>query len=245
MLANALRTGRNLRAKLNLSSRSRRVKLAVTTGIVLVVGPSFFGVVASSYRPTDRALTKQARPRLQPRLADHPAPPVAILAPRNLTSTQARGVAILPALEAGERFHASLTPAEQARSTFPTDEAAWLDLMQGPSESRGGATFAAMTTDQRTAALELIETTLTLPGLNTDHAIDHLRAALTPPTTDPNAHRFTLLGRPGADAAWGWQIDTPHLVVTCFAAGDLVVVTPTARPESTQQLAAVAPSARP
>ena len=198
-------------------TRSRGKMLALTTGVTLVVAPSFFGAAAASRRPVgaDEATTKQDLAAREPAERPSPGP---------LVSVGAAGVATRPILMAAAAFAATLALDQHGRMDFPGDDAAWVDRLDGRSGSRPGLSLAALTGPQRDAARELIRASLAADGLPAAAGVEPIRRALA----DPGAvDHIALLGDPSADGAWGWQLDGPGLVVNYFVAGDRVVVTPT------------------
>lgn len=253
MRANAPRVGQIDGGKFRPWNRSRRQILATTLGILLIVGPSFLGALASSRPPVGRpdstaeathrenSLTKSRKLTT----ASAPAVPLPSTV-QPWCSVRATGVPTQPILRAAEHFYATLAPDQQARSSFPTDEAAWVDLTDLRSSSRGELAVLAMPPAQRVAALALVETTLNAQGLDATEGIAGLKAALGRHAGDFAGDRFTLLGRPQLDEPWGWQLDSPQFIINVFIAGDQVVVTPTALgAESANHLAAVASRTRP
>ena len=202
---------------------------------MLVVIPSVFGAHASTRRPHDAPpVAKAARPRpvavaTRPTSPTSPFVAVASETPgesdlAGLRSAQASGVATRPVLVAADAFFRSLPVTQQVRASVPVEALGTLDPLAPDTEARPGLRLDDLAGPGREALIELIEASLSAPGLSADEGVVRLRQVLAEPVA---VDHVTLLGTPHADAAWGWQLDGRHLSVTYLVAGDVVLVTPT------------------
>jgi Protein of unknown function (DUF3500) len=96
---------------------------------------------------------------------------------------------------------------------------------------RHGLFLENLTDDQRTAALRLVEQTLSVTGYRTARDIMRLNHTIGELTNDWDAfgeqvYFISIFGKPSPDEPWGWQIDGHHLNINCLIVGDQVVVTP-------------------
>jgi len=148
-----------------------------------------------------------------------------------LFGIHATGVSTAPVLTAAERFLASLTPPQRARTMFAVDDPEWRKWMNQHFYVRQGVSFQEMTDGQRSAAFGLLEASTSTRGLKLTRDIMRLNETLAELTND---HEFlgewlyfiTVMGKPSATEPWGFQLDGHHAIVNYFVLGDQVVMTP-------------------
>lgn len=132
---------------------------------------------------------------------------------------------------AAEKFIASLTGVQLARTMFPVDDLQWRKWMNQHFYTRQGISFQEMTEAQRDAAFSLMRASLSAKGFELTRNVMRLNETLAEMADE---HVFlgewlyyiTLMGRPSASEPWGWQLDGHHAIVNYFVLGDQVVMTP-------------------
>jgi hypothetical protein len=145
--------------------------------------------------------------------------------------THSTGVSTAAVRSAAERFLASLSQQQRARTMFAIDDPEWRKWMNQHFYVRQGVSFREMTGSQRDAAFGLLEVSLSARGLNLTRNIMRLNETLAELTND---HEFlgewlyfiTVMGKPSATEPWGFQLDGHHAIVNYFVLGDQVVMTP-------------------
>jgi len=150
---------------------------------------------------------------------------------RGLFPIQSTGVSTEPVRNAAERFLASLTGGQRARTMFPIDDPEWRKWMNQHFYVRQGVSLKEMTETQREAAFGLIAASLSARGMRLTRDIMRLNETLAELTNDheflgEQLYFFTVMGRPSASEPWGWQLDGHHAIVNYFVLGDQVVMTP-------------------
>lgn len=150
---------------------------------------------------------------------------------RGLFPIQSMGVSTEPVRNAAERFLASLTGTQRARTMFPIDDPEWRKWMNQHFYVRQGVSLKEMTGTQREAAFGLIAASLSARGMRLTRDIMRLNETLAELTNDheflgEQLYFFTVMGRPSASEPWGWQLDGHHAIVNYFVLGDQVVMTP-------------------
>lgn len=141
------------------------------------------------------------------------------------------GVSTEPVRNAAERFIASLTNEQLARTMFPVDDIEWRKWMNQHFYVRQGISFAEMTDAQRDAALGLMKVSLSTKGFDLTRNIMRLNETLAELAED---HVFLgewlyyiqIYGRPSATQPWGWKLEGHHAIINYFVLGDQVVMTP-------------------
>ncbi|HLH05765.1 MAG TPA: DUF3500 domain-containing protein [Terriglobales bacterium] len=141
------------------------------------------------------------------------------------------GVSAEPVRNAAEKFIASLTPVQLARTVFPVDDVEWRKWMNQHFYARQGVCFADMTEAQRQAAFGLIRASLSAKGFELTRNIMRLNETLAELSED---HVFLgewlyymqVYGRPSATEPWGWKLEGHHAIINYFVLGDQVVMTP-------------------
>jgi hypothetical protein len=148
-----------------------------------------------------------------------------------LFGIHATGVSTDSVRNAAERFLASLTAQQRAKTMFAVDDPEWRKWMNQHFYVRQGVSFQEMTDTQRSAAFGLLQASLSARGLRLTRDIMRLNETLAELTDD---HEFlgewlyfiTVMGKPSASEPWGFQLDGHHAIVNYFVLGDQVVMTP-------------------
>jgi Protein of unknown function (DUF3500) len=141
------------------------------------------------------------------------------------------GVSTEPVRNAAEKFLASLTGVQLARSMFDVDDIQWRKWMNQHFYVRQGTSFQEMTEAQRELAFNLMRTSLSGRGFELTRNVMRLNETLAELSED---HVFlgewlyfiSILGRPSATEPWGWQLSGHHAIINYFVLGDQVVMTP-------------------
>ncbi len=141
------------------------------------------------------------------------------------------GVSTEPVRNAAEKFIASLTNAQLARTMFPVDDIQWRKWMNQHFYVRQGISLAEMTDAQRDAAFGLMSASLSAKGLELTRNIMRLNETLAELAEDHVflgewLYWFTILGKPSVTEPWGWQLSGHHAIINYFVLGDQVVMTP-------------------
>ncbi|HEY4843988.1 MAG TPA: DUF3500 domain-containing protein [Terriglobales bacterium] len=141
------------------------------------------------------------------------------------------GVSTEPVRNGAEKFIATLSSVQLARTMFPVDDPQWRKWMNQHFYLRQGISFAEMTEPQRDAAFGLMRASLSAKGFDLTRNIMRLNETLAELAGD---HAFlgewlyyiTILGKPSASDPWGWQLSGHHAIINYFVLGDQVVMTP-------------------
>ena len=141
------------------------------------------------------------------------------------------GVATESVRNAAEKFIASLTTVQLARTMFPVNDIQWRKWMNQHFYVRQGISFQEMTDTQRDLAFGLMRASLSARGFEITRNVMRLNETLAELADD---HVFlgewlyfmTIMGRPSATEPWGWQLSGHHAIVNYFVLGDQVVMTP-------------------
>jgi hypothetical protein len=141
------------------------------------------------------------------------------------------GVSTEPVRNAAEKFIASLTNVQLARTMFPVDDVKWRKWMNQHFYARQGISFQEMTEAQRDLAFGLMRASISAKGFELTRNIMRLNETTAEMTND---HAFlgewlyflTIMGKPSATEPWGWQLDGHHAIINYFILGDQVVMTP-------------------
>jgi hypothetical protein len=96
---------------------------------------------------------------------------------------------------------------------------------------RRGLSLEEMDAEQKAAAWQLLQVSLSSKGLEQTRAIMRTEQTLLELNGEPirygeEKYYITMMGIPTADGPWGWQLDGHHLVINFFVLGDQVVMTP-------------------
>jgi hypothetical protein len=141
------------------------------------------------------------------------------------------GVATESVRNAAEKFIASLTTVQLARTMFPVDDIQWRKWMNQHFYVRQGISFQEMNDTQRDLAFGLMRASLSARGFEITRNVMRLNETLAELADD---HVFlgewlyfiTIMGRPSVAEPWGWQLSGHHAIVNYFVLGDQVVMTP-------------------
>lgn len=141
------------------------------------------------------------------------------------------GVSTEPVRNTAEKFIATLTNVQLARTMFPVDDVQWRKWMNQHFYARAGISFAEMTEAQRDAAFGLMHASLSAKGFELTRNVMRLNETLAEMVDE---HLFlgewlyfiTIMGKPSATEPWGWQLSGHHAIINYFVLGDQVVMTP-------------------
>jgi Protein of unknown function (DUF3500) len=141
------------------------------------------------------------------------------------------GVSTEPVRNAAEKFIATLSNVQLARTLFTVDDVQWQKWMNQHFYVRAGVSLQEMNEAQREAAFGLIRVSLSAKGLELARNIMRLNETLAELSNDhvflgEDLYFFTILGRPSATDPWGWQFSGHHAIINYFVLGDQVVMTP-------------------
>ena len=141
------------------------------------------------------------------------------------------GVSTEPVRAAAEKFIASLSGGQLARTLFPVDDPQWRKWMNQHFYVRQGTSFQEMTEAQRGAAFGLLRAALSVKGFELTRNIMRLNETLAELSGDhtflgEDLYYITILGRPSTAEPWGWQLQGHHNIINYFVLGDQVVMTP-------------------
>lgn len=152
----------------------------------------------------------------------------------NLYPIRKTGVSTEHIVDAAKSYLDLLSPAERIRSHFgiQSDEwRKWFNVDNG-IYVRQGLSLKEMSTPKKTAAMQLLEASLSEKGLQLSFDIMKTDATLSEINggkffLDEELYYITIMGIPSKTEPWGWQLDGHHLVINYFVMGDQVVMTPT------------------
>ncbi len=141
------------------------------------------------------------------------------------------GVSTEQVRNAAERFIATLTPLQLARTMYPVDDIEWRKWMNQHFYARQGVCFAEMTPAQRDAAFGLMSVSLSARGFELTRNIMRLNETLAELSDDHDflgewIYFIQIYGKPSATEPWGWKLEGHHAIVNYFVLGDQVVMTP-------------------
>lgn len=141
------------------------------------------------------------------------------------------GVSTEPVRNAAEKFIATLSNVQLARTLFAVDDVQWQKWMNQHFYVRAGVSLQEMTDVQREAAFGLMRASLSAKGLELTRNIMRLNETLAELSNDhvflgEDLYFFTILGRPSSTDPWGWQFSGHHAIINYFVLGDQVVMTP-------------------
>jgi hypothetical protein len=144
---------------------------------------------------------------------------------------QPTGVSTAAVRTAAEKFLASLTAEQRAKTMFPVDDPEWRKWMNQHFYMRQGVSLKDMNEEQRGAAFGLLQASLSARGFELTRNIMRLNETLAELSGDHEflgewLYFFTIMGKPSATEPWGWQLDGHHAIINYFVLGDQVVMTP-------------------
>ena len=145
--------------------------------------------------------------------------------------------------EAAQRFLASLSSEQRAKTQYDFDDAERKNWNFVPME-RAGLPLKEMQTHQQQLAYGLLQSALSHRGLAKALNIMVLEQILhelenNNPTRDSSRYFFLIFGKPSSETTWGWRVEGHHLSVSLtLVDGQRVVATPSfygANPAHVQQ----------
>ena len=141
------------------------------------------------------------------------------------------GVSTEPVRNAAEKFIASLSSVQLAKTMFPVDDIQWRKWMNQHFYVRQGISLQEMTATQRDLAFGLMRASLSTRGFELTRNVMRLNETLAELADDPVflgewLYFITIMGRPSRTEPWGWQFSGHHAIVNFFVLGDQVVMTP-------------------
>src|SRR5580692_1817489 len=150
---------------------------------------------------------------------------------QGLFGLRSTGVSTEPVRVAAERFLASLTKEQRARTMFAIDDPEWRKWMNQHFYVRQGVSLKEMTEAQRSAAFGLLSASLSARGMKLTRDIMKLNEPLAELSDDHEFlgewfYFFTVMGKPSATEPWGFQFEGHHAIINYFVRGDQVVMTP-------------------
>jgi len=147
-----------------------------------------------------------------------------------IKSTGASTAAIV---SAAADFLSTLSTAELSRTQYAVDDPEWRNWSNVDVGifSRHGVSLEEMSPNQKEAAWDLLEVSLSAEGVAQTQDIMKTEQTLLELNGEPiryaeEKYYFTVMGVPSATEPWGWQLDGHHLVINFFVMGDQVVMTP-------------------
>ena len=141
------------------------------------------------------------------------------------------GVSTEAVRNAAERFIASLTSMQLARTMFPVDDPQWRKWMNQHFYLRQGVSMAELSDAQREGAFGLLHASLSAKGVELTRNIMRLNETLAELADDHVflgewLYHISIMGVPSATQPWGWQFSGHHVIINYFVLGDRVVMTP-------------------
>ncbi len=149
----------------------------------------------------------------------------------DLFPIQSTGASTEAVRQAAEEFLASLADDQRALTEFAVDDDEWRKWSNIDSYQRQGISLREMSDAQKSAAMSLLEASLSASGYDktgNTMKLNHTEGELMNNLDgfDEDLYWFTVMGEPSGTEPWGWQIDGHHLVINYFVLGDQVVATP-------------------
>jgi hypothetical protein len=128
------------------------------------------------------------------------------------------GISTEPVRNAAEKFIASLTSVQLARTMFPVDDIKWRKWMNQHFYSRQGISLQEMSETQRDLAFGLMRVSLSAKGFEMTRNIMRLNQTLAELAGDhqflgEGLYFFTIMGKPSTNEPWGWQLDGHHAII--------------------------------
>ncbi|RLA34630.1 MAG: hypothetical protein DRR11_02310 [Gammaproteobacteria bacterium] len=151
----------------------------------------------------------------------------------DLFPIRATGVSTKPIVESALAFLSTLTQTQKIKTQFAVDDPEWRKWsnIDNGIYVRQGISFEEMVDTQKTAAWNLLRSSLSADGLGLSRNIMKTDQTLKELNNDglsygEEKYFITMMGIPSESQPWGWQLDGHHLVINYFVLGDQVVVTP-------------------
>jgi len=151
---------------------------------------------------------------------------------KGLFDIRSTGVSTDPVRLAAENFLNSLDSEQKSKTMFGINDDEWRKWMNQHFYIRQGVGFNEMTPDQREAAFNLLNASLSAKGLTLTRNIMRLNHTLGELNNDNFTeygewlYWITIMGTPSENEPWGWQLDGHHVIINYFVLGDQVVMTP-------------------
>jgi len=141
------------------------------------------------------------------------------------------GISTAPVSKAANVFAASLNETQRKKALYPVDDSEWRQWDNRHFAMRQGMGFFEMSEAQRKLAIDLLRESLSAKGLKVTRDIMNLNGTLGEMTGNFEEYGewfywITIMGEPGGNAPWGWQLDGHHVIINYFVLGDQVVMTP-------------------
>jgi len=132
--------------------------------------------------------------------------------------------------DAARAFLATLTDEQRARAIRPFDDGERFEWFFTPV-TRNGLPLKEMTTEQRTAALGLLQSATSSAGYLKATGVMHLEGILAvlenrPERRDPENYHFWVFGTPSRDRPWGWRFEGHHVSLNFTSTDGVTVSTP-------------------
>ena len=143
------------------------------------------------------------------------------------------GVSTKPVVAAAHSFLSTLKPEQKSNTVFDVQSDQWRmwSNVDNGIYLRQGISIGEMTKNQRLAAFELLQASLSAKGLQfskdimkTDQTLRELNNGN--PIYDEELYYLTVMGEPSLIEPWGWQLDGHHLIINYFVLKDQVVMSP-------------------
>jgi hypothetical protein len=136
-----------------------------------------------------------------------------------------------PVRKAAFVFLESLDGSQREKTKFSVDDDEWRKWMNQHFYIRQGVGFYEMSENQRKAAFQLMNASLSAKGVQLSKDIMKLNHTLGEINNNFQEYGewlywITIMGEPSETEPWGWQMDGHHLIINYFVLGDQVVMTP-------------------
>lgn len=136
-------------------------------------------------------------------------------------------------LAAARALMARLSPAQREALCLPLDAREWRRWNNTEMYTyRYGLRLEELTDAQRTAALSLLQASLSAGGFAKTRdtmRLNHFLGELTGNTRVLGewSYNITIFGTPDVGLPWGWQLTGHHLALNCLLIGEQLVLSPT------------------
>lgn len=130
-----------------------------------------------------------------------------------------------------QAFLDSLTKDQRSAVQYDVDALEWRLWSNVDDYDRNGVSLDEMSDDQKQAAFAMLDAFLSDQGMTEVRDAMGLNRTLGELTGEldrfnENLYWFTVMGTPGDDAPWGFQIDGHHIAINFFVTGDQMSITP-------------------
>lgn len=128
-------------------------------------------------------------------------------------------------------FIATLSDAQRDAALYDIDSIEWRKWSNVDDYTREGVGLDEMTDEQKAAAFAMLDAFLSDQGLTEVRDAMQLNRTLGELTGEldrfnEGLYWFTMMGTPGPDAPWGFQLDGHHIAINFFVLGDQMSITP-------------------